>query len=435
MGEATFTPLSSSSAPHQPSYPTPQQISANLTLQAPLSRRGRGPGLILVLDHYALIQKSEKHLDPPPLQKWAEEGFCVAQLLVPGKVEDGGEFPLQKALDVLKSCEGCEFSNGVGLISYISRVPYYVEEAAFLSPDIKALVSYGGRKFTTLNESAIATPPQLIHTAGTDLPRRESCSIVPDASAQLPPSGTIKSYRYVDAKKDSNWTLPSDEEYHKQSAGIAHTRSLTFLKPLLDGPFFDLEAVWEEHCKYEFVERDVEKTMATMVDEPYVNHIPTMTGGVGKERLTAFYTHHFIFSNPPDTSLSLVSRTVGIDRVIDEFVFSLTHTTLVPWLLPGIPPTGKKLELPFTSIVAMRGDRLCHEHISWDQATALQQLGLLPEYVRFPYEIEGTAAPQGKKFEVPLPAAGVETSRKLVDEGSEESNRLLDKGWRVVDDD
>lgn len=84
-------------------------------------------------------------------------------------------------------------------------------------------------------------------------------------------------YRYEDAKKDSGWVLPSDVNYHKRNTGIAHTRSLTFLKPLLGGPYFDLEAVWEEHTKYEFGERDVEKTMATMVDQPYVNHIPTMT--------------------------------------------------------------------------------------------------------------------------------------------------------------
>lgn len=106
----------------------------------------------------------------------------------------------------------------------------------------------------------------------------------------------------------------------------------------------------------------------------------------------------------------------------------------MPWLLPGIPPTGKKLEIPFTSIVAMRGDRLCHEHISWDQATALKQLGLLPEYVPFGYEIDGKEAPQGKRFEVKLPVAGAETGRKLVDEGSEESNGLMGKSWRLVDD-
>jgi carboxymethylenebutenolidase len=158
------------------------------------------------------------------------------------------------------------------------------------------------------------------------------------------------------------------------------------------------------------------------------------SGGIGKERLTEFYTHHFVFSNPSDTALSLVSRTVGIDRVIDEFIFSLTHTKEVPWLLPGIPPTGKKLEIPFTSIVAMRGDRLCHEHISWDQGTVLQQLGLLPEFVSFPYPINGTEAPKRHRYEVALPVVGAEGGRKLVDEGSEESNRLMERKWRTVED-
>lgn len=286
-----------------------------------------------------------------------------------------------------------------------------------------------------MNESAATSiPPQLIHVPGPHVARRESFSIIPDSQTSKSFEGVVKTYRYEDAKKDSGWALPADEEYHKRSAGIAHTRSLEFLKKQLDGPWFDLEAVWEEHTKYEFGERDVAKTMATMVDEPYVNHIPTMTGGIGKDRLTAFYTHHFVFSNPPDTFLSLVSRTVGIDRVIDEFIFSLTHTKEVPWLLPGIPPSGKKLEIPFTSIVAMRGDRLCHEHISWDQGTVLQQLGLLPAYVKFPYPIDEKEAPKGKKYEVALPVVGAEGSRKLVDEGCEESNTLMQNKWRIVDD-
>jgi carboxymethylenebutenolidase len=112
MGDAPQPTLTSAS----PSYPQPQIISTHLTLQAPLSRRGHGPGLIIVLDSYASTEKSEKHLDPPPLQKWAEEGFAVAQVRVPGKVDDGGEFPLEKALEALRGCEGCDFEEGVGLI-------------------------------------------------------------------------------------------------------------------------------------------------------------------------------------------------------------------------------------------------------------------------------------------------------------------------------
>lgn len=106
---------------------------------------------------------------------------------------------------------------------------------------------------------------------------RMPTSLFPDSEGVNVTEGIVKTYRYEDSKKECGWVLPGNEAYDKRNAGIAHTRSLTFLKPLLGGPYFDLEAVWEEHTKYEFGERDVEKTMATMVDQPYVNHIPTMT--------------------------------------------------------------------------------------------------------------------------------------------------------------
>lgn len=81
MGEASVTPPSRplEAAPPRP-YPEPQRISECLTLQAPLSRRGTGPGLVLVLDHYASIEGSEKHIDPAPFKKWAEEGYAVAMV-------------------------------------------------------------------------------------------------------------------------------------------------------------------------------------------------------------------------------------------------------------------------------------------------------------------------------------------------------------------
>ena len=76
---------------------------------------------------------------------------------------------------------------------------------------------------------------------------------------------------------------------------------------------YDLVALWEAHYRHEFETRDVDATMATMVAVPYVNHIPTMTGGVGHDELKRFYKYHFVGGNPPDTSLTPISRTVGID--------------------------------------------------------------------------------------------------------------------------
>lgn len=169
-------------------------------------------------------------------------------------------------------------------------------------------------------------------------------------------------------------------------------------------PAHDLAALWEAHCRYEFETRDVDATMATMVDAPYVNHVPTMTGGVGHDQLKRFYKYHFIGGNPPDTQLTPVSRTIGADQIVDEMVFAFTHTTEVDWMLPGIAPTGKRVEVPLVAIVRFDGGKVAHEHIYWDQASVLVQIGLLD--------------PKG------LPVAGIETARKVADK-TQPSNLLM----------
>ena len=139
----------------------------------------------------------------------------------------------------------------------------------------------------------------------------------------------------------------------------------------------DLVALWEEHIRHEFATKNTEETLKTMVDDAYVNHIPTMTGGNGKKNLGHFYTNHFIPKMPEDVELVPISRTVGETRVVDEFVFKFTHTIEMDWMLPGIKPTHKKVEIPFVVIIQFEGDKLAHEHIYWDQASVLVQLGLL----------------------------------------------------------
>src|SRR3954447_24728872 len=119
-----------------------------------------------------------------------------------------------------------------------------------------------------------------------------------------------------------------------------------------------LVALWEAHCRHEFETRDIDATMATMVATPYVNHVPTMTGGVGHDQLKRFYKYHFIHGNPADMGLTPVSRTVGADQVVDEMIFSFTHTTEIDWLLPGVPPTGRKVEIPLVAIVRFVGDKV-----------------------------------------------------------------------------
>jgi carboxymethylenebutenolidase len=170
----------------------------------------------------------------------------------------------------------------------------------------------------------------------------------------------------------------------------------------------NLVELWEAHCRCEFETRDANATMATMVPQPYVNHIPTMTGGVGYEQLRRFYAHHFIPVNPPDFHLTPVSRTVGIDTIVDEFIVHFTHTTVMDWLLPGVPATGRPVELPTVAIVKFEGDKVAHEHIYWDQASLLVQLGLLD--------------PDG------LPVVGREAAHKVMDRNVP-SNHLMGR-WR-----
>jgi carboxymethylenebutenolidase len=139
----------------------------------------------------------------------------------------------------------------------------------------------------------------------------------------------------------------------------------------------DLVQLWEEHTKHEFATRHTEATLATMVEDAYVNHIPVMTGGYGKNALRQFYSRDFIPRMPPDTALTSISRTVGEDQIVDEMIFSFTHTQEMPWMLPGIAPTNRRVEVPLVAIVKFRGDKLAHEHIYWDQASVLKQIGLL----------------------------------------------------------
>jgi len=160
-------------------------------------------------------------------------------------------------------------------------------------------------------------------------------------------------------------------------------------------PQLDLTRLWEEHTNHEFVTRDTESTLDTMVDDAYVNHIPVMTGGYGKAALREFYSRHFIPSMPPDTTLAPVSRTVGDDQLVDEMIFSFTHSQEMPWMLPGIAPTYRRVEVALVAIVHFRDGKLAHEHIYWDQASVLKQIGLLRDPA--------------------LPVCGAEAARKVID--------------------
>ena len=192
----------------------------------------------------------------------------------------------------------------------------------------------------------------------------------------------VHSYTYPHAKE--GFAQANLETYDKVSSGLAWSRSLAIVRKGF-GIEVDLEKIWEKHLErrypltvqilslkltshssaVEFFSKDVDQTMATMVPEPYVNHIPTLTGGIGYKDLYRFYRDFFIPCNPPSMEMRLLSRTVGTDRVVDEMHVRFLHTQEIPWMLPGVAPTGKEVQVALVSVVCIRGGKLYHEHIYW----------------------------------------------------------------------
>jgi carboxymethylenebutenolidase len=139
----------------------------------------------------------------------------------------------------------------------------------------------------------------------------------------------------------------------------------------------DLGLLFDQHVALEFQSKDAAATMETMVDHPTVIHVPVLTGGRSADQLHGFYRDSFIPAWPDDTEVEQVSRTVGTERVVDELIMRFTHTVEMPFWLPGIPPTGRKVELPVVVVMAFEGDKVASEHIYWDQASLLAQIGVL----------------------------------------------------------
>ncbi len=279
------------------------------------------------------------------------------------------------ALDFLRKHSSCSGRAGAvgfclgGNLAYLLSVRY--------KPDC-AVGYYGVSIEKSLDEAKNLSSPLLLHIAGVD----QFCP--PEAQAQIHvaldanPLVTIHDY----PEQGHAFGRTGGEHYDAAAAELANLRSLEFFVSHLAGAGVaaaqqSLSERWDEHVKYEFATRNTDHTLETMVADSYVNHVPVMTGGVGHDELREFYSQRFIPQMPPDTAMTPVSRTIGVDRVVDEMVFEFTHTSKMDWMLPGVEPTGKHVKVALVVIVHFRDGKLAHEHIYWDQASVLAQLGLI----------------------------------------------------------
>src|SRR6185437_1572098 len=128
-----------------------------------------------------------------------------------------------------------------------------------------------------------------------------------------------------------------------------------------------LSDLWDAHVRAEFVTHEPDVALAQMVGDATVDHVPVLTGGSGKGELKEFYGRHFIPEMPADTEMVPVSRTIGADRLVEEIVFRFTHTLEMEWMLSGVAPTGKRVEVPLVAVAEFRDGKLARERIYWDQ--------------------------------------------------------------------
>jgi carboxymethylenebutenolidase len=371
-------------------------FSAYLALPA----GGRGPGLVVLQEIFGVNANMRAVCDwfaargfialcpdlfwriEPNIELSPEHDFDHALALLNKLDQTKAVDDAAAAMAYLRGHAAC--TGRVGAVGYClgGRLAYLV--SARYQPDA-AVGYYGVMMESALNEANAIGCPLMLHIAGMD----KYCP--PPAREQIIaalPNATIHVY----PNSDHAFARKGGMHYDAAAAELADLRTIEFfLRTLMVKPH-SLEAIWAEHVEHEFGTRSTEDTLATMVDDAYVNHIPVLTGGVGKAQLREFYSKHFIPRMPPDTTLTPISRTIGDEQIVDEMMFRFTHSIEMDWMLPGVAPTGKRVEVPLVAIVRLRGDKLAHEHIYWDQASVLVQLGL----------IDSTN----------LPVAGVESARK-----------------------
>ncbi|HEY6419633.1 MAG TPA: dienelactone hydrolase family protein [Candidatus Binataceae bacterium] len=349
---------------------------------------GSGPGLLVLQEIFGVNRHIREVTD-----RWAEEGYVALAPDLFWRAEPGMQLDytpegMQKgralrqkldldltlkdigaALAALRARPECQGKAGVvgycfgGLLAYLTAARTEVDAA---------ISYYGGGIETRLEEARAIKCPIMFHYGEKD-------AAIPAAAREstrqaLAGHDDAEFYVYRDAQHGFNCNLRAS--FHPFASQLAGSRSIGLLRRTM-GPHYDLSALWDQHCVDEFEIRDADATMTTMIAEPYVVHIPTLTGGRGYKDLRHFYKYHFTNRLPKDVKVVPVSRTVGSNRVVDELLLCFTHDIEIDFMLPGVKPTGKYVEVPHVVVVEFHGDKLACEHIYWDQASALVQLGAL----------------------------------------------------------
>ncbi|KAL9091429.1 MAG: hypothetical protein Q9165_004815 [Trypethelium subeluteriae] len=336
--------------------------------------------------------------DEDILQDWRDEGFDVTYF----SFGDGGK-PYRQKIQSLHS--DLELGESYAIIAYGDPAAVVLDVAHKPMPHLCALIAYYP---PTITQPKTKFPPHVeyqIHLSASQQGRLE-----------VPPDLPV--FWYPDTRE--GFAESDLDEWDGVASGLAWTRTLGAIRTGFKIQV-DLENVWEKHQEAKYQQKSPAETIQTMSPEAYVNHVPTMTGGTGSKELFHFYKNFFMPGVPPSFKVRLISRTAGIDRVVDEMFISFKHTQEIPWMLPDVPPTNKNVEIVLVSIACVRGGKIYQESVYWDQASVLVQIGLLdPKFVPKFMKAKGLKR---------LPVTGAESTRKVLNEDEEPSNGLLSR-WQ-----
>ncbi|KAI7119644.1 carboxymethylenebutenolidase [Hortaea werneckii] len=342
------------------------------------------------------VTADDDTFDPVIIRHLREEGFDATFLPFTGDLK-GYRDTLRHLADDL------ELGENYAIIAYGEAASICLDFYVKPQPHLVALVAYYPTKIDNPKQKYPSQLEILCHLASTQ------------AFAPAFPSYSYSGVETGFAEHDL-------DSYNRVAASLAWSRTLGVLRKAFKLEVA-LEDIWEDKLRLSWGgTQDAVGTMATMVEgDPYVTHVPTMTGGIGSKELFLFYRDHFLGKNPPSLQMRLVSRTIGVDQVVDEMVVSFKHTQQVPWCLPDVPPTGEVVHIAIVNVVCIRGGKLFHEHLYWDQASVLVQVGLLdPKLVPSSFKSKGLKQ---------LPVYGAETASKVLDPESQPTNDLI-SGWK-----
>ncbi|KXT16071.1 hypothetical protein AC579_7112 [Pseudocercospora musae] len=375
------------------------------------------------IPHVVLCAETED-FDEELIQTWTDEGFHTVYC----PLLNGGENFIKRVHTI-----GDNFgvSEQYAIVAYGTAANLILEaHTKPNNPRLIAIVAYYPSIIPSVHTKYPASVQVLVHLAGTEISVEKHPEVLgiqgkrKNVKKRIDPgigygerlNIAFKTYTYTGCQP--GFAESDLDEYDQVAASLAFTRTITTVRKgfRIEN---DIEAVRDHHVKHLHSGQE-EKALKQIRPYGHVINTPTLTGGIGCEDLEEFYTNFFtpIPSNPDKSlQLRLLSRTIGTDRIVDELYLSLTHSQTIDWLLPGIPPTGKRIEIAVVSIFHVRGERLESEHVYWDQASVLVQAGLLD-----PKVVPGHLKKKGVSQ---LPVVGAEGARAIKRGSSRRVNELI----------